>query len=239
MPMESIIIAVVLFGLSGLAVFFYSKQKKKVALTVGLQELDSTTAKAGDMGLFKGKIDGTAVKVPYYEDSVAYYNYALSEQQVTTKDGKQQKRWKLIKKGKSQVPFKVVNDDVSVMVDPTEIVMQKIELYNGKAVGMNKDVFEAIQFITEGAARPDLMTKTLKLMIEGLPIGQEVTLAGKLTDEGGQLVLAKDQGLGNLYTTQNMDEIVKKEKMMVWVFLGLAVVIFGIGVWALIDGLTA
>ncbi|MFH1712006.1 MAG: GIDE domain-containing protein [Patescibacteria group bacterium] len=237
--MESIIIAVVLFGLSGLSGFFYSKQKKKVTLTAGLKDLDPTTAKSGDLGLFRGKVEGTPVKVPYYQDPVAYYNYSLSEQEVTIKDGKRQKRWKLIKKGKSQVPFKITNGQTSVMIDPTEIVMQKIELYNGKAVGFNKDVFEAIQFITEGAARPDLMTKTLKLMLEGLPIGQEVTIAGKLADEGGQLILTKDQGLGNLYTTQDMDDIVKKEKMMVWVFLGVAVVIFGIGVWALINGLTA
>lgn len=238
--MSNIIISIILLALSGGTAFLYTKQKKRLSYMKTLEKKSVGEVKEGDVGLFEGEIDGASVKVPYYDDPVAYYKYEVQEEvKKQNENGGTQKSWKMVKKGKSRAPFMVKDGETSILVNPVKFGVDDIELYNGKAVGFNKDVFEAIQFITEGSLRPDLMSKRLKLRISGLPIGQKVVVGGKVVNEGGTLSIEKTDLLGKLYTVTDVSDIAKKEKTLVFAFLGITIVLAVIGVAGLVMSATA
>ncbi|MBU1126316.1 MAG: hypothetical protein ABH826_00775 [Patescibacteria group bacterium] len=236
--MSTAILGVIFLALSGATGFLYTKQKKRLAYMKTLKKMSIADSKTGDVGLFEGEIDGVSIKVPYYDDPVAYYKYELQEEiSKKRENGTTAHSWRLVKKGASRAPFMVKSGEVSVLINPVGFAVDDIELYNGKAVGLTKDIFEAIQFITEGNLRPDLMSKRLKLRISGLPIGQKVVVAGKVEQEGGALTIKKTDLLGKLYTATETDDIAKKEKTLVYVFLGLTVILAGLAIAAFVTAI--
>lgn len=229
-------LSIAFFTFSLVTGILYLKQKKTLEALRSLKVIPIIEAKEGDVGIFQGEIGGTSVKVPYFEMPVAYYSFEIMEQtEKRVQNGQTQKTWKLVKKGESRTPFLVVENNHSILVNPTRFSVSEIELYKGKAVGLNKDIFSAMQFITEGSLRPDLMTKKLKLRISGLPIGRKVTVIGELENEAGTLVIKKINHVGKLYATLDVKEITKKEQTMVTVFIGLTIVLAVIAVGVLIS----
>ncbi len=233
--MSNIVFGLVFLALSGVTGYLYSQQKKRLAYMKTLSKMSVAEAKVGDIGLFEGEIDGALIKVPYYDNPVAYFDYELKEEVVKQmQGGKTSKTWKMVKEGKSRVPFMVRGGEKSLLVNPVSFAVEDIQLYNGQAVGLTKDIFEAIQFITEGNLRPDLMSKRLKLRIAGLPIGQKVVVSGKVEEEGGVMTIKKTNMLGKLYTSTDVEAIASKEKKLIYVFLGLSIVLIVLAVAAFV-----
>lgn len=200
-----------------------------------LPEIQISQAKAGDTGIFKGVTGGEEIEVPYAEHPVVYYKYNLQEEIVTVQNGQRRRRWRPVRSGESQVPFTLEGEGASVMIDPTKYSVQTKEIYNGRAVGLNKNMWKAIQFITQGQLRPDLMEKKLKLTLDGVPAGVEASAVGRVEDTGAGLAVTRGDDVGGFYLTQNVSEMMKKEKTLQWVFLGGAIVLAVIGIGAIIS----
>ena len=100
-------------------------------------------------------------------------------------------------------------------------------------------MIQAIEFISQGKLRPDLMTKKLRLQIRGLTMGQPVMATGKLEDQNGQLAVTKDEGIGKVYLNQDLGAVMKKEKLLIYVFIGIAILLGAATIWAIVQGATA
>lgn len=231
-------IAVILFffGMSGVMGYLTMNQKKKADHVAKMPELDLALVKGGEVGIVKGTVQGTAVKLPYVNNPVAYFEYQLDEQMVKEVNGQKRRSWKRVKGGKSRQPILVQNESGKILVNPSDFAMKPIKLYDGEAIGLNQDIFEAIQFLAEGQLRPDLMTKKLKLKLYGLPIGQNALVAGTVQNDGNAFSMTRGVQGSVFAPTHNVAEVVKKEKMMTFVFAGLALLFIAIGVYTIIAG---
>lgn len=222
------------FVMSGAMGFLTMKQKKKADEIAKMPELSLANVKGGEVGIVKGEVQGTPVKLPYVNEPVAYFEYQLDERVVKEVNGQKRRSWKRVKGGKSRQPILVQNESGKILVNPSDFAMKPIKLYDGEAIGLNQDIFEAIQFLTEGQLRPDLMTKKLKLRLHGLPIGQKAMVAGLVRKDGDSLSMTRGEKGSVFAITHDIAEVVKKEKMMVYVFAGLGILFIAIAIYTIV-----
>lgn len=222
------LIALGLLALAGGTAWLAVKAKKSAAELKKLPEIDIDEAKVGDVGKFVGTLGGKKIDVPYFDEPVVYYSFKLMrEVRKPDAQGKMKVSWKLINDRDSKESFELKGNKKSLKINPGKIGISTVELYAGKAVGLNKEMLEAMKFLTGATKRFDLGKAPMKLNLRGLPHGKRVLGVGKVVKAGDGLALVRDDKVGFLYASDDTGAASAKEKrnsIVFWVISGASAI---------------